>query len=298
MLVLFSAWCRACNFISVHCALCTLFCVQCKAYAQSTSCIGKSLYVQFTRRNALHCAGCSVFLGPVYFVHQLRSVFQSVCNVRATSKVCDAKCARCALCKCRAVRCAQCVLVTSLLCAQALHRTHTVCNVHTTCKVCNATCARCALCKCRAIRCVQNVSVPRLLCTQALLSTQTVCNVRAARKVCIAQYAQCALCKCRVHFAVCRVFQCTGCLVHKLCLVPHPCAMPVYLVGCAMLGVHSENSPRPKCKLLLNAHAHSHPPTSCAQCVLCTLCVLYPPAMGPAVAPRSRRSPAKCAVIV
>ena len=250
MLVLFSAWCRACNFISVHCALCTLFCVQCKAYAQSTSCIGKSLYVQFTRRNALHCAGCSVFLGPVYFVHQLRSVFQSVCNVRATSKVCDAKCARCALCKCRAVRCAQCVLVTSLLCAQALHRTHTVCNVHTTCKVCNATCARCALCKCR------------------------------------------------VHFAVCRVFQCTGCLVHKLCLVPHPCAMPVYLVGCAMLGVHSENSPRPKCKLLLNAHAHSHPPSSCAQCVLCTLCVLYPPAMGPAVAPRSRRSPAKCVVIV
>jgi len=133
---------------------------------------------------------------------------------------------------------------------------------------------------------------------QALL-TQTVCNVRAANKVCIAQYARCALCKCRVRFAVCRVFQCPGCLVHKLCTVPpHPCAMSVYLVGCAMLGVHSENSPHPKCKLLLNAHAHSHPPSSCAQCVLCTLCALYPPAMGPAVAPRSRRSPAKCVVIV
>ena len=165
-------------------------------------------------------------------------------------------------------------------------------------KVCNATCARCALCKCRAFCCVQNVSVPRLLCAQALLSTQTVCNVRAANKVCIAQYARCALCICRVRFAVCRVFQCPGCLVHKLCTVPHPCALSVYLVGCAMLGVHSENSPHPKCKLLLNAHAHSHPPTSCAQCVLCTLCALYPPAMGPAVAPRSRRSPAKCVVIV
>ena len=103
---------------------------------------------------------------------------------------------------------------------------------------------------------------------QALL-TQTVCNVRAANKVCIAQYARCALCKCRVRFAVCRVFQCPGCLVHKLCTVPpHPCAMSVYLVGCAMLGVHSVNSPHPKCKLLLNAYAHSHPPSSCAQCVL------------------------------
>jgi len=174
------------------------------------------------------------------------------------------------------------------------------CSVQCACigKVCNATCARCALCKCRAFCCVQNVSVPRLLCAQALLSTQTVCNVRAANKVCIAQYARCALCICRVRFAVCRVFQCPGCLVHKLCTVPHPCALSVYLVGCAMLGVHSENSPHPKCKLLLNAHAHSHPPTSCAQCVLCTLCALYPPAMGPAVAPRSRRSPAKCVVIV
>ena len=212
MLVVFGAWCRACNFISVHCALCAMFCVQCKAYAQTTSCTGKSLHVQFTRRNALHCAGCSVFLGPVYFVHQLCSVFESVCN---------------------------------------------------------ATCARCALCKCRAIRCVQNVSVPRLLCTKQALLTQTVCNVRAANKVCIAQYARCALCKCRVRFAVCRVFQCPGCLVHKLCTVPpHPCAMSVYLVGCAMLGVHSVNSPHPKCKLLLNAYAHSHPPSSCAQCVL------------------------------
>ena len=189
--------------------------------------------------------------------------------------------------------------MTCLLCAQALHRTHSVCIVRAAGKVCNATCARCALCKCRAFCCVQNVSVPRLLCAQALLSTQTVCNVRAASKVCIAQYARCALCKCRVHFAVCRVFLCTGCLVHKLCTVPpHPCAMSVYLVGCAMLGVHSVNSPHPKCKLLLNAHAHSHPPSSCAQCVLCTLCALYPPAMGPAVAPRSRRSPAKCVVIV
>ena len=200
-------------------------------------------------QEGMHCivlvAVCFWALFTFYFVHQLRSVFQSVCNVRATSKVCDAKCARCALCKCRAVRCAQCVLVTSLLCAQALHRTHAVCNVRATFKVCNATCARCALCKCRAFRCVQNVSVPRLLCTQALLSTQTVCNVRATSKVGIAQYARCALCKCRVRFAVCRVFQCPGCPVHKLCTVPHPCALSVYLVKCATLGVHSENSPHP-----------------------------------------------------
>ena len=218
MLVLFSAWCRACNFISVHCALCTLFCVQCKAYAQSTSCIGKSLYVQFTRRNALHCAGCSVFLGPVYFVHQLRSVFQSVCNVRATSKVCDAKCARCALCKCRAVRCAQCVLVTSLLCAQALHRTHTVCNVHTTCKVCNATCARCALCKCRAIRCVQNLSVPRLLCTQA--SSAHPDSVQCA---CSKQGVHCSIC------SVCIVqMSCAFCCVQGVSVPRLPCAQALY----------------------------------------------------------------------
>jgi len=134
--------------------------------------------------------------------------------------------------KCRAFRCVHCDFVTCLLCAQALHRTHTVCIVRAAGKVCNAQCARCALCKCRAIRCVQNVSVPRLLCTQTLLSTQTVCNVRAANKVGIAQYARCALCKCRVRFAVCRVFLCPGCLVHKLCTVPpHPCAMSVYLVG-------------------------------------------------------------------
>ena len=87
------AWFRVCKYISVHCALCAMFCVQCKAYAQSTSCTGKSLSVQFTRRNALHCAGCSVFLGPVCFVHQLCIVSHSVCNVRATSKVCNANCA-------------------------------------------------------------------------------------------------------------------------------------------------------------------------------------------------------------
>ena len=143
--------------------------------------------------------------------------------------------------------------------------------------------------------CAECFSAPFALNTNSAQYTQTVCNVRAASKVGIAQYARCALCKCRVRFAVCRVFQCPGCLVHKLCTVPHPCAMSVYLEGCAMLGVHS---PHPKCKLLLNAHAHSHPPSSCAQCVLCTLCALYPPAMGPAVAPRSRRSPAKCVVIV
>ena len=150
--------------------------------------------------------------------------------------------------------------------------------------------------KCRAICSVQNVSVPCLLCTQTLLSTQTVCNVRAASKVGIATCARCALCKCRV-CAECFCAQaalCTSCVQRP---IPVQC-LCTHLVGCAMLGVHSENSPHPKCKLLLNAHAHSHPPSSCAQCVLCTLCALYPPAMGPAVAPRSRRSPAKCVVIV
>ena len=169
VLVVFGAWCRACNFISVHCALCAMFCVQCKAYAQTTSCTGKSLHVQFTRRNALHCAGCSVFLGPVYFVHQLRSVFQSVCNVRATSKVCNANCAnvvRFALC--RMFQCPACSV-------------HKLCSVPRQCAMCVQQ-ARWALLRvlgvhCANVVCVQSVSVPRLPCAQAVYSAPSLCNV-------------------------------------------------------------------------------------------------------------------------
>ena len=144
----------------------------------------------------------------------------SVCNVRATSKVCNAMCARCALCKCRAIRCAQCVLVTSLLCAQALHRTHAVCNVHTTFKVCNATCARSALCKCRAIRCVLNVSVPRLLRTQTLLSAQYPDSVQC---VCSKQGGHCSVC------SVCIVqMSCVFCCVQGVSVPRLPCAQTVY----------------------------------------------------------------------
>ena len=77
------------------CAMCTLRNVLCAVRGICTKHImhRQILYVQFTRRNALHCAGCSVFQGPVCFVHHLSSVSQSVCNVRATSKVCNANCA-------------------------------------------------------------------------------------------------------------------------------------------------------------------------------------------------------------
>ena len=134
-------------------------------------------------------------------------------------------------------------------------------------------CYLCSVCivQCRAIRCAQCVLVTSLLCTQTLLSTQTVCNVRAANKVGIAQYARCALCKCRERFAVCRVFQCPGCLVHKLCTVPpHPCAMSVYLVGCAMLGVHSVKQ-SPSQVQIAAQRPRPLPPAY----LLCSVCAVY-----------------------
>jgi len=133
-----------------------------------------------------------------------------------------------------------------------------------------------------------------------------LCTVPRQCAMCVQQARKALLSMLGVHCAnvVC-VLLCAGCFSAQAALCTSCVQRPIpvqclctHLVGCAMLGVHSENSPHPKCKLLLNAHAHSHPPTSCAQCVLCTLCALYPPAMGPAVAPRSRRSPAKCVVIV
>jgi len=220
VLVVFGAWCRACNFISVHCALCAMFCVQCKAYAQTTSCTGKSLHVQFTRRNALHCAGCSVFLGPVYFVHQLCSVFESVCN---------ATCARCALCKCRAIRCVQNLSVPRLLCTQAssAHPDSVQCacskqGVH--CSICSVCIVQmsCAFC------CVQGVSVPRLPCAQAVYSAPpSLCNVCVPCRVCNARCAQCEQSPSQVQIAAQRLrplppafILCSVCAVNIVCTIP------------------------------------------------------------------------------
>ena len=171
VLVVFGAWCRVCNLISVHCALCAMFCVQCKAYAQSTSYIGKSLYVQFTRRSTLHCAGCSVFLGQY-----------ALC----TSYVVYSN--QCAMCVQQA-RCAMLIAQMScdLLCAE---------------------------------------------CFSALLAlyTNSAQYPDSVQCACSKQGGHCYVCSvCIVQMScVCRVFLCPGCLVHKLCTAPHPCAMFVY----------------------------------------------------------------------
>ena len=136
--------------------------------------------------------------------------------------------------KCRAFRCVHCDFVTCLLCAQALHRTHTVCIVRAAGKVCNAQCARCALCKCRAIRCVQNVSVPRLLCTQASSAHP--------------DSVQCACSKQGVHCSICSV-----------CIVQMSCAF------CCVQGV---SVPRLPCAQAV----YSAPPSLCNVCVPCRVC--------------------------
>jgi len=107
--------------------------------------------------------------GPVCFVHQLCSVFQSVCNVRATSKVCNANCAnvvRFALC--RMFQCPACSV-------------HKLCSVPRQCAMCVQQ-ARWALLRvlgvhCANVVCVQSVSVPRLPCAQAVYSAPSLCNV-------------------------------------------------------------------------------------------------------------------------
>jgi hypothetical protein len=168
--------CCVCCLVSrvqLHtCAMCTLRNVLCAVQGICTKhSIGKSLYVQFTRKSTLHCAGCSVFLGQY-----------ALC----TSYVVYSN--QCAMCVQQA-RCAMLIAQMScdLLCAE---------------------------------------------CFSALLAlyTNSAQYPDSVQCACSKQGGHCYVCSvCIVQMScVCRVFLCPGCLVHKLCTAPHPCAMFVY----------------------------------------------------------------------
>ena len=97
---------------------------------------------------SVHCANvmwtaiCIVFLCPVCFVHKPCTAPVQLLIVRAACTMCNAECARCALCKWRS---AQYVSVPRLLYAQAVWMTPSLCNVRAACKVCNARCAKCVV---------------------------------------------------------------------------------------------------------------------------------------------------------
>ena len=105
--------CCVCCLVSrvqLHtCAMCTLRNVLCAVQGICTKhSIGKSLYVQFTRRSTLHCAGCSVFLGQyalctsyveypisVQCAGNKQGVQCYVCSVCIVQMSCDSLCAMC-----------------------------------------------------------------------------------------------------------------------------------------------------------------------------------------------------------
>ena len=72
-----------------------------------------------------------------------------------------------------------------------------------------------------------------------------------------------------VHFAVCRMFQCPVCSVHKHCSVPRQCATCVQQTRCALLSMLGVHCAYVVC-VLLCAGCFS------AQAALCTSCVQCP----------------------
>jgi hypothetical protein len=146
------------------------------------------------------------------------------------------------------------------------------------------------------------------LCFWAQFALCTSCAqypIQSAMRVqprCAMLSVLCVHCANVVQFAVRSVFLCPVCAQVALCTCCVQCPITVHslcvqLVKCVMLSVHGANSP---CQLQNAAQCPcpNHPHFSSVQCVSCIVCVQYSPAMGPTVAPGSRRSSAKCVVIV
>ena len=88
-------WCLV-SCVQLHtCAMCILRNVLCAVQGICTKHImhRQILIRAIHKKEYIALCWLQCVSGPVCFVHQLCSVFQSVCNVRATSKVCNANCA-------------------------------------------------------------------------------------------------------------------------------------------------------------------------------------------------------------